>query len=375
MLIQTLRFLTLVCLAANAAAPAAAQTADVLTSAREAVSSGRRSDAMATLTSHLAESPRDVDARLLYGLVLSWEGRYDDARRELHQVLDQSPAYTDARVALMNVEWWSGRNQAAREAADDVLSRDPGNEAARTIRDQIEATARPWWAGVTYSNDSFSDGRSGWHEVGVSLTRLTRRGSVIVRASEAHRFGLADRIIEVEFYPRIRPGTYAFVSAGAAPDASLYPSHRIAFDLHQSIGAGFEVSGGMRVLAFDTNTHIYVGTLSKYLGNWMILGKVFHVPAEGPLDSTAYHGGFRRYIRGDGTSYIGATYSHGFSREEIRNISDLATVGSDTIRIETDQQIAGRLRLFVTAGTTRQERQGRTPLWQTAVSTGTMVVF
>ena len=70
-------------------------------------------DALRLRESHLNETPRDVDARLLYGLVLSWEGRYDEARPALQQVLTQAPTYADARVALMNLEYWSGHSAAA----------------------------------------------------------------------------------------------------------------------------------------------------------------------------------------------------------------------------------------------------------------------
>ena len=356
-------------------APAVAQAGDVLVSARAAATSGRRPEAIATLASHLEAAPRDVDARLLYGLVLSWEGRYDEARQQLRQVLAQAPAYEDARVALMNVDWWSGRADDARAAAVGILASDPGNQQARYVRDRLDAASQPWSAGVAYSNDTFGDGRDAWHETSLSLTRRTPQGSLIVRANEARRFGGIDQLVEVEFYPRVRPGTYAFVSVGAAPDASLYPSTRLAFDLYQSIGRGFEVSGGMRRLAFSTTTSIYVGTLSKYVGNWMITGKVFRVPAAGDLDSTSYHGGFRRYIRGDGISYLGLTYSHGFSREEIRSASDLTTLDADTVRFEADQLVARRFRLSAVAGTSRQERQSRTPLWQTSLSGGFVVLF
>lgn len=364
----------LFCLSVAHAPSAAAQGVDVLASAREEATSGRRPSALARLSVHLEASPRDVDARLLYGAILSWEGRYDEARRELRQVLEQSPAYKDARIALMNVEWWSGNANEARDAADAILAQDPGNQYARDVRDRLDAASRPWWAGVSYSNDTFNGDREPWHEYSASLTRLTPRGSVIVRASEARRFGYDDRLIEVDFYPKFRPGTYAFVSVGGAPDSTLYPSHRVAFDLYQAVGGGFEVSGGFRRLAFSTTTSIYVGTMSKYLGNWMLTGKVFHVPGEGRLDSTSYHGGFRRYIRGDGASYLGLTYSHGSSREEIRNVADLATLDSDTIRVEVDQQFARRLRLFATGGTSRQERQFGT-LWQTSVTGGFQVLF
>jgi YaiO family outer membrane protein len=363
------------CVAMTQALPAAAQSGDVLTSARSAIADGRRPDALATLSAHLTGSPRDVDARFLYGAILSWEGRYDEARRELQHVLTQTPDYGDARVALMNVEWWSGRTEEARDAADAILAQDPGNVQARALRDRLDAATRPWSAGVSYSYDRFNGGRLPWNEYAVSLSRMTPRGSLIVRASEARRFGLDDRLVEAEFYPRLRTGTYAFVGVGGAPGSTLYPSHRLAFDLYQSVGGGVEVSGGMRRLAFATPTTIYVGTVSKYVGNWMLTGKVFHVPGAGALDSTSIHAGVRRYIRGDGTSHIGVAVSRGSSREEIRNVSDLATLDAGSVRMDVDQQLARRMRVFATVGTSRQERQSGSPVWQTSITSGFTVAF
>ena len=90
----------------------------------------------------------------------------------------------------------------------------------------------------------------------------------------------------------------------------------------------------------------------------MLTGKVYRVPAERDLDSTSYHGGFRYYFGSDGTSYVAANYGHGFSREEIRNLSDLATLNSDTVRGEFDVLFGTRLRIFASGGTSRQERAG-----------------
>jgi len=79
-------------------------------------------------------------------------------------------------------------------------------------------------------------------------------------------------------------------------------------------------------------------------------GKVYHVPAERDLDSTSYHGGFRRYFGGDGTSYTGLTYSHGISRE-IRSLEDLTTLNGDTVRGEFDVLSGQRFRIFGALGT------------------------
>jgi YaiO family outer membrane protein len=354
---------------------AAEAQVDVISSARAAVERGQRVEALISLEEHLTQAPRDVDARLLYGLILSWEGRYEEARRELQAVLVEAPAYDDARVALMNVAWWSGASREAREAATAILSRDPGNQQARNVRDVLDASSRPWWAGFEYTLDSFSDGRAAWHEYATTVTKMTGRGALSIRANQARRFGLGDRSFEVEAYPRFRMGTYALVAVAAAPESAFYPSHRIAFDLYQSVGRGFELSGGYRRLGFDAATNIYAGTISKYVGPWMFTGKIFRVPGQNDLDSTSYHAGARRYIRDDGASFVGVTYSHGFSRDEIRNINDLGALDSDTLRVELDQQFARRFRILVSGVTSRQEGFDREPLWQHTAGAGLMLRF
>jgi YaiO family outer membrane protein len=354
---------------------AAAQD-DTLVRAREAAAAGRRADAIGILEARLVQAPEDVDARLLYGLVLSWEGRYDEARPVLSRVLVQAPDYTDARVALMNVEYWSGRRTEALELADQILTREPGNVTARAVRERSEAASIPWSARTDYIFDAFSDTRQSWHEASLALTRRTPVGPLILRGSYAERFGSDDELIQVEFYPRFRAGTYAYVEVGASTDQQLYPESRFSFDVYQSLGRGIEVSGGARFLDFDTMTKIYVGTVTKYLGNWMVTGKVFRVPAaEQVLDSTTYHGGVRRYYGRAGTSYVGFNYSHGLSREEVIGLSDLASLDADTVRAEFDHVFGTRLRLFVGAGTSRQELANTETLWQTTVSSGFSVDF
>jgi YaiO family outer membrane protein len=352
------------------AAPIDAQ--EILTRARTAPT---RADGLAMLDAHLAQAPRDVDARLLFALMLSWEGRYDEARREFQRVLDQAPGYTDARVGLMNVEWWSGRRAEARAQVDVILARDPGHPQARLVRQRLDAANRPWKATTSVGFDRFSDDRATWQEQQLSVSRQTAAGAVIARVSHARRFSRHDEQFEVEFYPSIRPGTYGFVSVGVAPDQVLYPKRRLAFDLYQGVGGGFEVSGGYRRLDFSTATSIYVGTVTKYVGNWMVTGKVYRVPAPGSLDSTSGHLVVRRYYGGDGSSFVGVGYSQGLSREEIRGVGDLAALDSHTVRGQIDTVVSARFRLQVEASTSRQERTSGRSLWQTSLSSGVSVRF
>lgn len=115
--------------------------------------------------------------------------------------------------------------------------------------------------------------------------------------------------------------------------------------------------------------------MTKYVGNWMLTGKVFHVPGEGPLDSTSSHAVVRRYFGGDGTCFVGGSYSQGLSREEVRGIGDLLTLNSHTVRGQLDTVLTPRLRLQLDASTSRQERNVTNPLWQTSLSAGFSVRF
>ena len=395
------------CLSAGAAA---AQSADVVTSARVAAISGHRAEALADLEQHLSESPRDVDARLLYGLVLSWEGRYDDARRELGGVLTQTPTYNDARLALANIAWWNGdyvelkrladegrlqrpddvewllqdaraldglgHQRDARSVLQQLLSRAPGHPQARALKNRIDASLRPWSVTMGYGGDRFSDQRTPWAEYAVSISRQTTAGSVIARASKVERFGLSDQLFEVEMYPTFQPGTYGFVSIGFAKHDSLYPNYRVATDLYQSVGRGFEVSAGFRRLAFTTTTEIYVGSLTKYTGSWMLTGKTMFVPDhQGPEDSVSFHGLVRRYVGSSGESYVGFGYSHGYSRDELEDRAELLGLGADTLRAGAELLVHPRLLAAVSASTSRQERAERSTLWQHALAASLTLYF
>jgi YaiO family outer membrane protein len=188
---------------------------------------------------------------------------------------------------------------------------------------------------------------------------------VIGRVTRAERFGYTDRLYELDAYPTLRPGTYGYASIGVSQDDTLYPDYRVAADIYQSLGRGYEASAGFRRLGFASATTIYVGTLTKYIGNWMFTGKAFAVSDHaGPEDSISYHAVMRRYIRGDGESYVGAGYSRGYSREEIGDRAELLQLDADTYRANAEVLIGHRTVLTASGSVSRQERAQRTTLWQ-----------
>jgi YaiO family outer membrane protein len=350
---------------------ALAQTTDVLAEARTLATRDRRAEAIALLRQHLEVSSSDTDARLLLGLVLSWEGAYDDARAELEAVVREHPTYADALAALFNVELWSGRPQNAKAIAERGLDQAPNDSrfllGRRRAIDVIDSL-RPWDVRSGYSYDWFSDHRTAWHETYASLKRATPVGAIILQGTRAKRFSLTDHQFEVEMYPRLRDGTYAYIAGGYAPDQQLYPRYRFAADIYQWLGAGLEGSFGFRRLGFGTVTDIYVGTLNKYVGDWLLTGRVFYVPDRAGQNSKSFHGSFRRYFGAGGTSYGGARYSRGFAREEIRSVNDFEVLGSDTFAVELQSDLGRRWRVSASGSTSRQDRLNRADLRQNSVS-------
>src|SRR5439155_14848585 len=95
-----------------------------------------------------------------------------------------------------------------------VLEQDRSNEAAQALKRRLDERARNFEVGTSMSLDFFDGGSAPWREHTVRLKSETPIGSVIAKASRAYRFGNYDDLFEIEAYPRIRTGTYAYVSGG-----------------------------------------------------------------------------------------------------------------------------------------------------------------
>lgn len=375
-----------------ASAPGADE--DLVARARALAFAGDRAAALELLAQRLAADPDDSDALTLRGTVLSWEGRYDESRADLTRVLQAIPGHGDALPALINVEMWSGHperalarareglvlrgeNAALRlqeakalhaqgsddealQALDRILAREPRHAEALALRESILASRRRYTLRLDHASDFFGDGRDPWHESSVALKRDTRHGPLIGRYSEARRFGERDRIFELEAYPRLRPGSYAYLGLGVAPDRKLYPRYRWGFDVYQSLPAAFEASLGYRRLGFTDAVNIYTGSVGLYRGNWYYTARAYVTPSA-PGTSLSIHVTVRRYF-GDGREYLGLRYGHGRSKEELRTSDDVALLGSDTVVADWNKPLGPRFEVLLRAGASREERVFREDL-------------
>jgi tetratricopeptide (TPR) repeat protein len=326
----TWRLLPVMVLLWAALVPRALAQEDSLKRARDLAFNMHRAEALALLEDYLRQTPADTDARTFYGIVLSWEGRYDEARHELETVLERYPEHGDALPALINVELWSNHPDRAEELARHALAKrpndtallmsearaldslerpndaldvlhklldvDPNQPEARSLRDDLRDGGRHWEGSLVQSYDWFGDGQPGWLESQVSLKyRMAAAGTVIARFSHANRFGLDSNMVEIDAYPTLRKGLYAYLNVGWSPDKRLYPGNRFGAELFQSLPHGMEVSGGLRSLGFASRVNVYTGSVSKYHSRWLLTARTYLTPGS-PGDSYSLQFQGRRYF-------------------------------------------------------------------------------
>src|SRR5277367_5826951 len=105
--------------------PAQAQVENTLTQAKGLVTRGHSEEAITLLNQHLSEESGDTDARVLLGLICSWEKHWDEGRRAFSLVLQSDPDYKDAVLGLINLEIWSGHLDRAEELVHSALAARP----------------------------------------------------------------------------------------------------------------------------------------------------------------------------------------------------------------------------------------------------------
>ncbi len=377
--------------------PLRAEANETLAQARDLATHKHRPEAVALLRKHLEEHPRDIDARLLLGAILSWEGAYQEARVELTGVLESSPDYSDAIRALINVEFWDdhperaealareaylrhpdnadyplaeakalrklNRNSDATTLLESLLALQPGNRKAKEMLQDLREEGQDWEVSFNRANTWYSDHRSPWQEDRVSFKRrFTGFGSVFMRLYHANHYSYGSNLVEVEAYPRIRPGTYAFVSAAFSPDAVLYAHYRFAGDIFQSLPHGFEASAGYRYFKFTGNVNMLSGSIGKYVGNWLYSVRTYITP-DHVGTSRSFQISARRYF-GDGERYLTLRYGTGASPFEIRSLNEIGILNSNSFSVDYNRRFRRQWAINMITGISQEDRVERSGLRQ-----------
>ena len=387
-----MRKLLRVCLIAPVAAGLFATTEpddNILTRARTLVGHQMRPEARAMLKEHLDQHATDVDARVLYGLILSWDGHYSEAREQLHHVLDAHPDYDDALRALINLELWAGhpervdkltvialgnrpndpeylynraralkvlqREHEAIAAVDRLLEIQPDHPHAAEMRRDLEDQSRVWSASARQTHEWFSDSQiGGWDESQVSLKRRIDSATVVFRFSRGQHFGITGHQLEMEWYQHIRRGTYVYLGGGYSYDAALYPHYRLNADLYHNFPYHLEGSVGIRHMVFSTNINVLTASLGRYQGNWLYTARTYLTPDRNGL-AHSIHLSAHRYLNDKG-DYFGFLFGRGASLFESVRAIDLDLLRSTSFSVEINRTVAHRWNFNLQAGISSEDR-------------------
>lgn len=335
----------------------------------------------------LEKSPDYHGIRIFVARLYAWEGNYANAREELHYVLDRDPNNYNALSARLDVAYWSSNynegltwvNRAldhypqdeefllakaglqqqldqpeeAEQTYINILDLYPGSVKARDGLNSLNLKQMKYQATLSYRHDRFSQIFDPWNFWEIQLSRQTGIGSVIGRVQYANRFSTNGVQYNVDVYPSLTEGLYAYVSAGYS-DATIYPDFRFGLSLYKSLPSAFELEGGFRYLNFGSSeTAIYTVSLSKYWGNYLFTGRTYFVPSSAG-NSQSFSLLSRRYF-GDAQTYVGIQGGFGTASSDIQFSQDIQRLDSWSVSVEGQYPINRRFNFGGNAGFDSEE--------------------
>ncbi len=297
--------------------------------------------AIELLLKALQLEPRADHIHIFLGRLFAWESDFPKAESELVSVLQLNPAHLDARLALLDVYLWSSRFEELDQACTEGLQYYPDDPnilykkgqaqenmdnpaaALRTFKllqtidpeypnlnsqiDALEVNGNPRKVKLSLGYDRLAETRTAWqflvsessmdpwNSLALEYEHPFDFGPLIFRLNGASRFSMQGMMFELEAYPKIRSGTYAYVALGAS-GSSIYPEAKVGLEVFQALPRAYEVSLGWRFLKVpDESIHVLTASMGKYLGNNWINARSFITPQTASL-SKSWSLGFRHYL-------------------------------------------------------------------------------
>ena len=269
--------------------------------ARELAFNGKRAQAQDSLRYILTKYPNYLDIRAFLASTYSWDGSYTKARKEFSTVLKKDNKRKTDWIAYIKNEQYAekyynalelsnksllvfpgdpdllqlkakselnrGNRTEALSTIHEALKLNPNNEAVLEYKKSLETSLKFNTLGINYTIDIYDkNDRDNMYYSTLSYSRQTKYGSITTKLNYSNRFQTDNYQLEIDLYPKITKGLYAYVSGGWS-DSPLNPTQRYGFELFKSLPKSFEASLGFRWLKFSEETTIYTGSLGWYTGN------------------------------------------------------------------------------------------------------------
>ncbi|MDP3312695.1 YaiO family outer membrane beta-barrel protein [Lutibacter sp.] len=317
--------------------------------ARQLAFNKQRKQAQDTLNLILTKYPDYLDVRSFLGSTYSWDGDYNKARKEFEYVLDKNPKLKDTWLAAINNELWAdnpqisfkkseealaffpldadimilkaksqsniGNNEDALKTINLVLNNTPTHPEAISFKNGLIEKNRKNVIGIGGTVDVYSEVFDPMQLHTLKYSRKTELGSIIAKVNYNRRFSESAFQFEVDLYPKITEGFYAYLNVGVA-NSFLFPEYRYGAELHKSIASGLETSIGFRALKYSETTTIYTGSITWYTGNSYWSFRPYFTPGDSGT-STSGTLNYRRYGK-DAENYFSTSVGIGYSPEFYR---------------------------------------------------------
>ncbi len=314
--------------------------------ARELAFNKHRKQAQDSLLLILTKYPNYNDIRAFLASTYSWDGNYNKARKEFMKVLNNDSKRKTTWVAAINNELWSespfkaleitslalknfpndedilllkakaqqnGKNpEEALTTINKIVNSNPKNQKAVAYQKSLMNTLSYNTVGLKSSVDLYSDVFDPMQLHTIKYSRQTKYGSIIAKMNLSRRFQENGVQFEVDLYPRITEGLYAYVNAGFA-NTFLFPDFRYGAELYKSLPKSFEISAGFRALKYSETTTIYTGSIGWYTGNSYWAFRTYITPNDNGSSKSGTLN-YRKY-RSDANNYFSISLGMGFSPE------------------------------------------------------------
>lgn len=325
--------------------------------ARELAFDGKRSEAQDSLLLILTKYPNYHDVRIFLASTYAWDGKYAIAEENYTYVINLEENNKEAWLGLIKTELWAEKpfkaleltNKALEFFGDDeeiiylkakaqentnkpeeayktvteLLKKNSTNEGAIELKEKLNQTLSYNSIGLTATLETYSKTFDPMQYYALNYGRQTKYGSIIAKINLSRRFGENGVQYEVDLYPKITKGLYAYLNFGIA-NSFLYPDTRYGAEVYKSLPKSFEISVGFRALKYDETTTIYTGSLGWYTGNSYLSFRPYIIPGD---SGTSMSGNleYRKYGK-SADNYFSVTAGVGFSPEiyrfEVNNNED-----------------------------------------------------
>ena len=148
----------------------------------------------------------------------------------------------------------------------------------------------------------------------IAYKRQTPFGSIIPRINNSNRVGMNGIQLDLDLYPKIAKGFYAYVNYGYS-ESDLYPNHKMGSDIYYNHKSGVEFSAGGRFINFATkDVKSITNSLGYYKGNYYFSLRSYITPESNNLTRVSGNLLVRKYLK-DAENYMGLNVGYGFSPE------------------------------------------------------------